>query len=72
MTGVAMLKLGVGRAIPKCQACVRELANLIWSALSPHSPGRVNPVHERRQSEKNAEPEIKGELVERTTVGSAW
>ena len=66
---VAVLKLGVGRAIPKCQACVRELANLIWSALSPHlpSPARVNPGHERR-SEKNGEPEFKGE----PTAGSAW
>ena len=68
---VAVLKLDVGRAIPMCQSYVRELANTIWSALSPHSPGPVNLVHERQQSEKTPEREIKGELVEWTTVGSA-
>jgi len=57
---IAVLKLGVGRAIPgpRCQSCLRDLArhiHQIWTAaVSPHSPARINPGREC-PSEKDAE-----------------
>jgi len=60
--------VGLGRAaVPKCQACVKELAHQIWSVVSRHSPARVIPGGR----EKDPQPEIRGELIIKWNAASA-